>query len=134
MIAGALLAILGTLLPWVTFAGDSVNGYETYFVGDEFDSFEWSNPGAFVAFAMVVVIVAAVVVLAAGRRIATWIIALLAAGFGGLMTLAALGAVGSVLDNAFSSDDLGIGVGVVLCLLGAIVSGVGAIVVAAKKS
>ena len=134
MIAGALLAILGTFLPWVTFAGESVNGYETYFIGDDFDALEWTNPGAFVVFAMIVVIIAAVAVLAAGRRIATWIIALLAAGFGGLMALAALGAVGSVLDSSLVSDDLTIGPGVVLCVLGAIVAGVGAVVVAAKKS
>ena len=94
----------------------------------------WNNPGGFVVFAMVIVIVAAIVVLAAGRRIATWIIALLAAGFGGLMSVAALGAVGSVLNNDFTSDELGVGFGIALCLLGAVVSGVGAIIVAAKKA
>ncbi len=134
MIAGALVAIIGTFLPWITFGNDSVNGYETYFIGDDFDAFEWNNPGAFVVGAMVIVIITAGIVLAAGRRVATWIISLLAAGFGGLMTLGAIGAVGSVLDNSSFVDDLTIGFGVGLCLLGAVVSGVGAIIVAVKKS
>lgn len=134
MIVGALVAMVGTLLPWVTFGNESVNGYEAYIIGDDFDGFEWTNPGAFVVGAMILVIISAVIVLTAGRRVATWIIALLAAGFGGLMALGAIGAVGSILDNAFARDAFGIGVGVVLCLLGAIVSGVGAIIVAAKRS
>ncbi|MEP6299565.1 MAG: hypothetical protein ABJ382_19760 [Ilumatobacter sp.] len=133
MIAGALVSIIGTFLPWVTFGNDSVNGYDTYPIGDDFDAVQWTNPGAYVVGAMVLVIISAVIVLAAGRRVATWIIALLAAGFGGLMALGGLGAVGSVLDNAFF-DDLNIGFGVGLCLLGAVIAGVGAIIVAAKRS
>ncbi len=134
MIIGALVSIIGTFLPWVTFGNDSVNGYETYFFGDDFDAVEWNNPGAFVVGAMVLVIISAVIVLAAGRRVATWIIALLTAGFGGLMSLGAIGAVGSVLDSASFVDDLNFGFGVGLCLLGAVIAGVGAIIVAAKKS
>lgn len=133
MLVGGLVAIIGTFLPWVTFRGGSVNGYERYLVGDGFDAAVWNNPGGFVVFAMVIVIVAAIVVLAAGRHIATWIIALLAAGFGGLMSIAAFGAVGSVLNNDFASDELGVGLGIVLCLLGAFAAGVGAIIIAAKK-
>ncbi len=134
MIVGALLAILGTFLPWVTFFGDSVNGYETYFIGEGPDRIDWTNPGAFVAVTMVLVIVAAIVVMAAGRSIATWLISLLMAGVAGLTTLAALGAVGSVLDDSFSASQFGIGVGIGLCLVGAVTAGVGSIIVAAKRS
>ena len=134
MIAGAIVAILGTFLPWVMFGDDSVNGYEEYFIGESFDAVEWANPGAWVVGAMIVVVIAAVIVLAAGRHIATWIVALLATSLGSLMTLAALGAVGSVINNAFPSNNLGIGPAIVLCLVGAIIAGVGAIIVAARTS
>lgn len=134
MIIGALMAIIGTLLPWVTFPGDSVNGYATYFIGEDFDTVEWDNPGAYVVAAMVIVIISAVVVLAVGRRIATWIIALLAAGLGGLAVFGALAAVGSVLESTFANDDVEIGGGIVLCMLGAMASGLGALIVAVKKS
>lgn len=134
MLVGAVIAIAGTFLPWISFGGQSVNGYETYVIGDNFDSVAWSNPGAYVVAAMVVVIFAAVLVLAAGRRVVTWLIALLTTALGGLVAFAAFGAVGNVLDNLFAGSDLGIGVGVILCLLGAIIAGVGAIVVAVKSS
>ncbi len=136
MIVGALLAMLGTFLPWITFDGDfsdSVNGYETYFIGDDFDAVEWTDPGAYVLGTMVIVVIMAVVILAAGRSTATWILGIIAASVAGLMTLGALSAVGSVLNQDLFGR-LDIGVGIALCLIGAIIAGVGAILVAAKKS
>jgi hypothetical protein len=137
MIIGALLAIIGTFLPWITNSGggfsDSINGYETYFVGDAIDATLWENPGAYVVGAMMLVIAMAVIILAAGRSTATWILGIIAAGLAGLMTIGALGAVASMLDLAVFGG-LSIGIGILVCLLGAVVAGVGAIIVAAKKS
>lgn len=131
MIAGALLAILGTFLPWVSQGSSfSINGYETYPIGDSFDAVLWTNPGAWVAGSMVLVILMGVIVLAAGRSIATWLLSILAVGLAGLVTLGALGAVGSVVDQF----DFDISAGIGLCLIGLIISGVGSLIVAFKKS
>lgn len=134
MLIGSLLAIAGTFLPWVTFPGDSVNGYERYFIGDSFDGLEWSNPGAFVAVTMVLVAIASIAVLAAGRSIATWLLGLMVSGLAGLTTIGALAAVGSVLNSDFGGDRLDVGFGIGLCVVGAIAAGVGSIIVAAKRS
>lgn len=136
MIAGALLAIVGTFLPWITSSNggffDSINGYETYIIGDAFDATLWRNPGAYVVGAMLIVIAMAIVILAAGRSTATWILGIIAAGLAGLMTLGAFGAVGSML-NLDLFGGLTIGVGIMVCMLGAVTAAVGAIIVAAKK-
>ena len=82
---------------------------------------------------MLLVIVIAVVILTVRRTTATWILGLISVGIAGLMTFGALGAVGSVLDNEiFTGFDIGIGT--VLCMVGAVIALVGAIVVAAKKA
>ncbi|MFK7920170.1 MAG: hypothetical protein AB8G14_19010 [Ilumatobacter sp.] len=132
MIAGAVLAIIGTFLPWVSTPGGgfSINGYEQYPIGDSFDAILWTNPGAWVAGTMALVILMAVIVLAAGRSIATWLLSLLSVGLAGLVTLAALGAVGSVIDSFSFDIDFGIG----LCFLGAAIAAVGSLIVAFKKS
>lgn len=129
MIVGALLAILGTFLPWVSQGSFNLNGYEQYPIGDSFDAVLWTNPGAWVAGTMALVVVMGVIVLATGRSIATWLLSILAVGLAGLTTLAALGAVGSVVDQ-FNFD---VAAGIGLCLLGAVISGVGSLIVAFKK-
>ena len=134
MIAGAFVAIIGTFLPWITFGNDSVNGYETYFIGDSFDPVEWSNPGAYVAATMVLVVIMATIVLAAGRSLATWLISLFAVGLAGLMTLGAFGAIASVMNGPFTSDGLDVGFGAGILVLGAVTATIGSIVVAAKRS
>ncbi len=137
MIVGALLAIIGTFLPWITSSGgrssESINGYETYLVGDALDATLWENPGAYVAGAMVLVIAMAIVILAAGRSTATWILGIIAAAMAGLMTIGALGAVASMLDVAIFGG-LTMGVGILICLLGAVVAAVGSVIVAAKSA
>ncbi len=137
MIAGALLAIVGTFLPWITVSNggfsDSIDGYETYIIGDTFDATTWANPGAYVVGAMLLVIAVAIVILAAGRSTTTWILGIVAAALAGLMTLGAFGAVGSML-NLDIFGGLTIGIGIVVCVLGATIAGVGAVIVAAKTS
>jgi hypothetical protein len=131
MIGGALLAIISTFLPWVTDSDFdfSVNGYETYPIGEGINVVLWSNPGAWVAGSMVLVILMGVIVLAAGRSVATWLLSIFAVGLAGLMTLAAFGAVRSVIEDR----SLSIGFGIALCVLSSLVTAVGALVVAVKK-
>ena len=93
----------------------------------------WNNPSAYVVGTMVLVIAMAIAILAAGRSTATWILGIVAAAFAGLMTLGAFGAVGSMLELDIFGG-LTIGVGILVCMLGATIAAVGAIIVAAKKS
>lgn len=133
MLGGAILAIVGSLLPWLSFDGfgDEPNGFETYPVlTDGRDAILWENPGAYVIGAYGVVALVTIIVLAAGK--ATWssVCAIIAALVASAASLAAIVAVADVINNF---RGLGVGAGIVMVGLAAVVSFVGALIVAIAR-
>jgi hypothetical protein len=134
MLIGALLAGVGTLLPWLLIDdfdfGDLPNGFDIYFFGDSFDPIEWSNPGAYVLATMAFVALIAIIVLAAGKSTATSVIGVLGTLVAGLVSLAAVAAIGNEIAEF---DRLTVGPGIGLVALGAVVAFIGSILVAVKR-
>lgn len=133
MLAGALLAIVGALAPWLSFDGfgEKPNGFETYpLFGDGAEPLLWTNPGAYVIAAYGLVCLLAIIVLAVGK--ATWssVCAIIAALVASAASLAAIVAVADVINNF---RGLGVGAGIVMVGLAAVVSFVGALIVAIAR-
>lgn len=137
MLAGVLLAGVGTLLPWLTADfidfGDLPNGFETYYFFDDVDPITWTNPGAYVLGAMLLVAIMAIVALAARKTTATVVLAIAATLLAGFVSFLALVVVADLVSNN-SGIGLNFGPGIALVALGSIVSFVGSILVAIKRS
>jgi hypothetical protein len=134
MLIGAVLAAVGTVLPWFVVDGidfgDLPNGFDTYFFGDVFDPIEWSNPGAYVIATMGFVALMAVIGLAAGTSTTTSVCSILSTLLAGLVGLACIAAVANFIGDF---DGLNVGPGIAMVGLGSLVAFVGSILVAAKR-
>ena len=134
MLAGVLLAAVGTLLPWIGVdgfdPGDLPNGFDRFPFGDTFDPTIWSNPGAYVLGAMALVALVAIIVLATGKSSALSVLGIVSSVIGGLVAVAALAVVGSIIGD--SQDVFQFGPGILVVALGAVVAFVGSILVAVK--
>jgi hypothetical protein len=134
MLIGAVLAAVGTALPWFVVdgidLGDLPNGFDTYFFGDVFDPVEWSNPGAYVIATMGFVALMAVIVLAAGKSTAASVLGILTTLLAGLVGLSCIAVVANLIGDV---DGLNFGPGVAMVGLGSLVALVGSILVAAKR-
>jgi hypothetical protein len=134
MAVGALLGMIGSLLPWLTLDGfglDEPDGFETYaFFGDDVDPIVWTNPGAYVVGASAVVLVLAVVILVVGRAVWSAILGVISTLVAGGIALAALLAI---VDTATLFEGVDIGPGIVLVAFAALVAFTGAVLVAVTR-
>lgn len=136
MLGGAILAGLGSVLPWLSFdgfgGGDPPNGFETYpfLVADDFDPVVWTNPGAYIVGAYAVLAVLAIIMLAAGKSTWVSVCGILAALIGAAISLAA---IASIADLVNTFRDLDLGAGIVLIGLAAVVAFVGSLITAIAR-
>lgn len=147
LLAGAVLVLVGCLLPWVSGGEESLNGFDNYYCVDDLDCIgtedAWGplgyaedgsatsfEPAAVLSVIGIVVLVAfGITFLAAGRVFAVAIISTILTAFGVLIALLFIGVASSAADNL----EADIGLGVFVHLLGAIVAVAGSIVALAKR-
>lgn len=130
LLGGALLVGVGSFLVWFTFLGQDVTGFTRQGFGDD----ETGDGVVFVFFAIVLGAFG-VTVLAAGRVLAVAIIAVVVAAF---TALAALGKFADVQDlkditETFGGDEVTIGPGLPVILVGSLLALAGSIVVLSKR-
>lgn len=112
MIAGATVAAVCALLPWVTAPGADVNGFERYFFGTNPDEAVWNNPGAYVLGVAVLAGLAGALAISSPKTGTTNALALLS-GIGGFVVCGAAFAVARTVVARIDGDsglvDTGIG-------------------------
>lgn len=129
--------IVGTFLAWVKLsgaaAGNSANGFDTYFFGVPPDTTEWSSPGAYiVGIGLVLLILGGRSIIGQpARSVSTIGVALGAIGL--LVTGAAWWSVRSVIDAAGTFGDFSTGLGIYVSLIGALSALVGAVLTSARE-
>lgn len=153
MLVGLALAVAGCILPWVNSSDGSLNGFDVFYCDDELECVatsdpdptitdlygnsinEFESPAIAAVFGIVIMTAFAIVLLAAGRVLAIAIIALIMSIFGvlaGLLFVAL--AAGTEFVNGFEVPADGIGIGVLLHLLGALVTAAASIVALVQRN
>lgn len=129
VIIGALVAILGTFLPWANLGDETGTGFDFYRFRDNSNLVEFDTPGAVVLFFAGGLVGLGIALFFAGRVLAVAIIAIIASAIGALVGLVMIGLMGAVTNDVGGS----IGYGVVLTILGPLVALAGAITATAKR-
>lgn len=129
MIAGAVIAILATLLPWASFDNESLNGYDDFVLFSDDGLQRLSNPAVFNVIGAVIMLGLGIATLAAGRVLAVTIIGIVSGVLGILGGLIVLVLIADFTD----SFGLSLGIGVILQPIAPIVSLAGAIIATAKR-
>ena len=124
MIAGAVIAIIGCFLPWLTILDVTNNGF------DEAPG-EDAALGPAVIFFCVVVMGMGITTLAAKRILAIAVIGIVAASFSLLISAAQLADYSDFADTPFLDAELGAGLPIVV--LGSLAALAGAIVTCARR-
>lgn len=150
LVAAAVLVVIGTVLPWVTAGGNSVNGFDHYvctsssFAGDicyaseeapsawegESADVTLSSPGIFGILGALTLLGFGLPLLIAGRILPVAILGLIAASIGVLASLV------FVIIVARAADDMGasLGIGIWVQALGPIVGVIGGIIALVQRT
>jgi hypothetical protein len=129
MIAGAVIALVGSFLPWVGTNRLSTNGFDRYFWERSSSSFDLENPAIVVVIGSIIMLVLGMATLAAGRVLAITIIGIVFAVLG---IVVGAGLLALMVDFAdFVNIDLKIGI--ILQPIAPTISLIGAILATAKK-
>lgn len=123
---GSSLALVGTFLPWVSVAGETLNGFDTYLMSD-FQEVE--GIGLVSVFGGMIGLGLGIALLAAGRVLAVAIVAIVFAALG---VFAGFG-LWAIVADSFEGRAGSIGVGVILQLVGPGLALVGAIIATATR-
>lgn len=129
MVAGAVLVIVGTVLPWKTFGDVSINGFDEYVTWTD-DGLIRQTPGGLFVFFAVVMLAFGITALAAGRVLAVVIIAIIV-GAGLALFSAAEWAIYADNDGFVDGGDISFGIPVML--VGSLLALGGAIAGCAKR-
>ena len=129
IIVGALIAILGTFLPWANLGNETGTGFDFYRFRDNFDVIEFDSPGVIVLFFAAPLIGFGLALLLAGRVLAVAIIAIVVSVIAAIVGLVMIGLMGAVTEDVGGS----IGFGAVLTMIGPLVALAGAITATAKR-
>lgn len=129
MIVGAVLALIGTVLPWASEGSVSLNGFDEFFWIRDFSLFELNSPAIVAVIGAVIMLGLGIATAAAGRVLAVTIIGIISAVLGVLGGLVLFALMADFTDSAGGS----IGIGVILQPIAPIISGVGAIWATAKR-
>lgn len=126
LIAGSALALIGAFLPWLTFGGETANGFDTYVTSD-FQELE--APGLVVVFGAITGLAFGIALLAAGRVLAVAILGIVFAALGVIIGLALWAIVADSLQGQLGS----VGIGLILQPIGPAIALVGAIIATATR-
>lgn len=129
LLVAAVVVMVGCFLPWVSFAGGDLNGFDDGFYLDEE---VYDAPAALAAFGAVLLAAFGITLLAAGRVLAIAIISVVAAGLGLFVALFYLVMCSDMVDD-LSLLDASVGVGVILQPIGALLAIAGGIVALVKR-
>lgn len=126
LIVGSALALVGAFLPWLSGAGETLNGFDTYLTSD---LQELEAPGVVVIIGGLIGLGFGIALLAAGRVLAVAILGIIFAAFGIIIGLALWAIVADSLEGQFAS----VGVGLVLQPVGPAIALIGAIIATATR-
>ena len=129
VVVGALVAILGTFLPWANLGDETGTGFDFYRFRDNFDVIEVDAPGVIVLFIAGGLMGLGIALFFAGRLLAVAIIAIIVSAIGALVGLVMIALMGLVTDDVGGS----VGYGVILTMLGPIIALAGSITATAKR-
>jgi hypothetical protein len=129
LLIGAVLTVVGSALPWVKAAGETINGFTR---GDTEDSV---NDGPVLTFIAVLLAGFAITFLVAKRVFVLAILSVVFASFVILIGAADLGDAQDVRDffRVFGDEDASVGAGLPVVIVGGLVALAGGIVSLAKR-
>jgi hypothetical protein len=130
LLAGGVLMIVGTIVPWLTRGDASINGFDEYLSINYENNFDLQAPGAMFVFFAVVMIAFAIASFAARKVLALMIIGIVVGAFSILAAAAELAHYNDTRDWFVAAD---LGVGLPLVLLGGVTGTAGAIAGCAKR-
>lgn len=140
LLVAVAVVVLGCFLPWVTSSGGDLNGFDNYYCDDSFECFgstftvdgrgefnedvtQLESPAVLAMIGAVLLAAFGITLVAAGRVLAIAIIALIASSLGVLAALLFIAvANGTEYVESTSVGADGIGIGVILQLLGALLA------------
>lgn len=133
MIAGGVLIVIGTIIPWKTFGSQSINGFDRYVSWTD-DGYLEQTPGGIFVFAAVVLAAFGITSLAAKRVLAVVIIAIIVAAGTALFSAGELAIYGDDQGPFGQTVELGnLSAGIPVMLVGSLVALGGAIAGCAKR-
>lgn len=133
MVVGAVLIIVGTIIPWKTFGSQSINGFDRYVSWTD-DGYLEQTPGAIFVFGAVVLLAFGITSLLAKRVLPVVIIAIVTAAGIALFSAGELAIYSDDQGPFGQSVELGdISAGIPLMLIGALIALAGAITGCAKR-
>jgi hypothetical protein len=133
MVVGAVLIIVGTIIPWKTFGGESINGFDRYVSWTD-DGYLEQTPGGIFVFGAVVLLAFGITSLVAKRVLPVIIIAIVTATGLALFSAGELAIYGDDEGPFGQAIELGdLSAGIPVMLVGSLIALAGAITGCARR-